>query len=169
MTNENGANSQTAEGSWKSLYLVGAMAALIAALVFRRNLGVAEIPLFTGYSLPSTVTGWFTLLHSNTLLGLTFLNVFDIANYALVGLMFLAVYVALRQVNKSYTLIAAALSFLVLGSISFRTLLCQCSPSATNTSAPLQIRKDQRCWQRDRQYLQMATIHLHSIRAQAST
>jgi len=107
--------TETANSSWKELYRVGAIAALVAAIVFRRNLGVAEIPLLTGYSLPTSVVGWFTLLHSNTLLGLTFLSVFDIANYALVGLMFLVVYVALRQTNKSYTLIAVVLSFLGIG------------------------------------------------------
>jgi hypothetical protein len=42
-------------------------------------------------------------------MGLALLNVFDIANYALLGLMFLALYVALNQVNKSYTTIAAVL------------------------------------------------------------
>jgi len=88
---------------------------LIAALVFRRNLGVAEVPLLTGYSSPSTVAGWFALLHNNPLLGLTLLNVFDIADYALVGLMFLAVAVALRQTNKSYALIAATLCLLGVG------------------------------------------------------
>ena len=108
-------SSQTAEASWKSLYRVGAIAALIAALVFRRNLGVAELPMLTGLSLPSSIAGWFTLLHNNTLLGLTLLNVFDIVNYAMVGLLFLAVCVALRQTNKSYTLIAAALCFLGVG------------------------------------------------------
>ena len=114
---QRGAESEavTADPAWKGLYRVGAIAALIAALVFRRNLGVAEVPLFTGLTFPSTVAGWFTLLHGNTLLGLTFLNVFDIANYALVGVMFLAVCVALRQVSKSYTLVAAALCFLGVG------------------------------------------------------
>lgn len=108
-------SAQTADASWSSLYRIGAAAALIAALVFRRNLGEAEIPMFTGLAAPSSVAGWFTLLHNNTLLGLTLLNVFDIANYALVGLMFLAVYVVLRQTNKSYTLIAATFSFLGIG------------------------------------------------------
>jgi len=107
----NRAVSRSAKVTWKSLYLVGAISALVAALLFRRNLGVAEIPLLTGYSLPNTVAGWFALLHSNTLMGLTFLSVFDIANYGLVGLMFLALYVALRQTNNSYTLIAAALAY----------------------------------------------------------
>jgi hypothetical protein len=52
----------TADPAWKSLYRIGAIAALIAALVFRRNLGVAEVPLFTGLTFPSTVAGWFALL-----------------------------------------------------------------------------------------------------------
>ncbi len=42
-----GKNSETVDPSWKNLYGVGAAAALIAALVFRRNMG-AEITLFTG-------------------------------------------------------------------------------------------------------------------------
>ena len=85
---------------------------MIASLVFRRNLGSAEIPLITGITTPTTVNGWFSLLHSNPLLGVTLLGVFDIANYALVGLMFLALYIALRQTNQSYTLIALALSLM---------------------------------------------------------
>lgn len=108
-------NSQIVDSSWKSLYRIGAIAALIAALIFRRNLGAAEIPLFTGITVPSSVDGWFTLLHNNPLLGMTLLNVFDIVDYVLVGIMFLAVYVALRRTNKSYTLIAVTLGFLGIG------------------------------------------------------
>jgi hypothetical protein len=105
----------TADTSWKSLYRVGAIAALIAALIFRRNLGAAEVPLLTGVAVPYSAEGWFTLFHNNALLGLTLLSFFDIANYILVGLMFLAVYVALRPTNKSYTLIAVTLCFLGVG------------------------------------------------------
>jgi len=103
--------SEKVDSSSRSLYRVGAAAALIAALVFRRNLGAAEIPSFTGVAPPNNVVGWFTLLHNNSLLGLALLNVFDIADYALVGLMFLAVFVVLRRASKSCTLIAAALAF----------------------------------------------------------
>ena len=45
------------------------------------------------------------------------LNFFDIANYVLVGIMFLAVFVALRKTNKSYTLLALTLS--LLGAITY--------------------------------------------------
>ncbi len=87
--------------SSKNLYRVGAVAAFLAALIFRRNLGV-EIAMLTGQSSPDTAAGWFTLLQSNSLLGLGFLNIFDLVDYALVGIMLLAVYLALRPVNKRY-------------------------------------------------------------------
>ena len=44
---------------------------------------------------------WFTLLQSDPLIGLTWLNLFDLVNYALVGLMFLALFAALRRVSPS--------------------------------------------------------------------
>jgi hypothetical protein len=93
----------------KKLYRLGAIAALIAGLVFRRNLGAAEIPLIIGQTPPDTIVGWFTLLQSNPLLGLSFLNVFDLVNYALIGIMFLALYVALRQTSKRYMVTATVL------------------------------------------------------------
>ncbi len=100
--------SVTLDARWKSLCRVGAIAALIAALIFRRNLG-AEATMFGGPA-PTTAVGWFTLLHNNSLLGLFFLNFFDIADYVLVGLMFLALYIALRKTNRSYAGIAASMS-----------------------------------------------------------
>ena len=47
----------------KDIYLIGAIAALIAALGFRRNLGAAEIPLITGFSPPS-FSGWLVYVAS---------------------------------------------------------------------------------------------------------
>ena len=101
-------NVETLDSEWKSLYRVGAVAALIAGILFRRNLA-AEIGLFSQYTAPVTVSDWFALLQSNRLLGLAFLNVFDLVNYALVGLMFLALYAVLRRDNKSYMAIATTL------------------------------------------------------------
>lgn len=86
--------------------MAGSAAALVAALVFRRNLGGAEVPQFLGIAPPADVAGWFTLLHGNPLLGLTLLNVFDIINYALVGVMFATLYVALKDTDK-FAMVAA--------------------------------------------------------------
>ena len=104
-------NAETSDSDWKSLYRIGGVAALISGIFFRRNIA-AEIGLFSEYKPPVTVSNWFVLLQSNRLLGLSYLNIFDIFNYALVGLMFLALYVVLRRTNKSYMAIATILGFL---------------------------------------------------------
>ena len=100
----------TSDSDWKSLYRVGGVAALIAGVLFRRNIS-AEIALFGPHQPPATVSDWFALLQSNRLLGLAYLNIFDLVNYALVGLMFLALYAALRRANKSSMAIATTLGF----------------------------------------------------------
>ena len=107
------------DSAYKNLFKAGAAAALIAAVVFRRNLD-AEFMLLRGVGIinagptapPNTVMDWFTLLQNNKLLGLTLLNLFDIVNYALVGLIFLALYVALRRASESFMAIAATLGFI---------------------------------------------------------
>ena len=98
---------------WSMLYKAGGIAALLAVFVFRRNLG-AELGLLAisgiihGVPTTSIITAidWFTLFHHNLLIGLTFLNFFDLFEYALLGLVFLALYVALKQTNPSVMLIA---------------------------------------------------------------
>ena len=105
------ANTVPLDSGWKSLYRIGGVAALIAGVLFRRNIA-AEIGLFSKHPSPATVSNWFALLQSNRLLGLSYLNIFDLVNYALVGLMFLALYAVLKRANKSYMAIATTLGFL---------------------------------------------------------
>jgi hypothetical protein len=104
-------NAETSDAGWKSLFRVGGVAALVAGILFRRNLA-AEIGLFNKSPAPVTVEDWFTLLQNNRLLGLTYLNIFDIVNYALLGLMFLALFAALKRANKSCMAIATTLVFM---------------------------------------------------------
>ncbi|RPI78381.1 MAG: hypothetical protein EHM41_25090 [Chloroflexi bacterium] len=114
---EQASNDTKIDSAYRDLYKAGAVAALIAALFFRRNLDAEWILIrMTGIinagpsALPDTVVDWFTLLQNNTLLGLTLLNLFDLVNYALVGLIFLALFVALRRTSQSWIAIAGALS-----------------------------------------------------------
>jgi hypothetical protein len=94
--------------TWKPLYRTGAVAALLAALLFRRNFG-AEVSLFTGVeAIPTTTADWFALLQANPFVGLSFLAFFDLFNYILIGVIFLALGAALWQVNKSATTLALA-------------------------------------------------------------
>jgi hypothetical protein len=111
------ADAQAAKTAWKALYLAGGAAALIAVVLFRRNFS-AELMLFKGFGLfsvpasaPSSAIEWFTLFQENRFVGLALFGLFDLLNYALVGLIFLALYGALRDVNKSAMLVAATFAF----------------------------------------------------------
>jgi hypothetical protein len=105
---DQGVASEFADPGWKTLYRVGAVAALVAVIVFRRNFSV-ELVQFKGFGIirglpttwPSSALDWFVLLQDNGFVGLVLLNVVDLVNYALVGLIFLALYGALRRVNQS--------------------------------------------------------------------
>lgn len=99
---------ETSDSARKTLYRIGGIAALIAGVLFRRNLS-AEIELLGLGTSPDAVSDWFALLQSNRLLGLAFLNIFDLVNYALVGLMFIALYLALRRTRKAAMAVATIL------------------------------------------------------------
>jgi TRAP-type C4-dicarboxylate transport system permease small subunit len=140
-------------GSSRALYLVGAVAAVVAALGFRRNLAV-EITMLTAQSPPSTAVDWFTLLQNDRLLGLSFLNVFDIVNYAMVGAMFLAVYAALRQTSRLYMATATSLGiagiaiyFVTNTAFSMLSLSSQYSYASTGGKGPACYRLGRRCSQ----------------------
>jgi hypothetical protein len=98
----------TEHPTWRTLFRVGGIAALLAAILFRRNIG-AEVSLFTGAAaIPHLTADWYALLRSNPFVGLSFLAVFDLIDYALVGLIFLALAAALWQAHKSAAAIALA-------------------------------------------------------------
>jgi hypothetical protein len=107
---------------WKALYIAGAVAALVAVIVFRRNLSV-EAMQFKGFGIirgvpaawPSSAMDWFTLLQDHSLVGLILLNVVDVINYCLVGLIFLALYGALGRASKGAMLVATVCALVGIG------------------------------------------------------
>ena len=103
-----GTGAETRDLDWHGLYRIVGVAALVAGLLFRRNIA-AEVGLFGGQASPVSVGDWFALLQSNRLLGLVYLNVLDIVNYVLVGLMFLALWAALRRA-RSQMVVATTLA-----------------------------------------------------------
>jgi len=113
----NHGDDEIAGSEWKVLYRIGGTAALVAAILFRRNLA-EEFLFFRSVgiihsgptALPTNPQDWFHLLQTRRLIGLTFLNLFDAVNYALVGLIFLALYAALRHVNRSLMTLAIGLT-----------------------------------------------------------
>lgn len=103
---DNSISVEPKESAWKALYITGGVAALAAVIVFRRFFAV-ELMTFNGFGVfevppnePATALEWFTLLEGNKLVGLILLGIVDLINYALVGLIFLAVYGALRKTNE---------------------------------------------------------------------
>ncbi len=104
----------TLDRPWSLLYRIGGIAALLAVLVFRRNLS-AELTAFHGLSLfavpaelPVSAAEWFTLLQADALVGLILLGVFDSVEYVLVGMLFLAACMALWPTRRSFALLATS-------------------------------------------------------------
>jgi hypothetical protein len=134
--------SDTSGSDWKVLYRVGGVAALIAGVLFRRNLS-AEIGLFCQQTPPETVGDWFELLQSHRLLGLAYLNLFDLVDYALVGLMFLALYVLLRRFSKTGMAVAAAAGFGgIVVYLASNTALSMLSLSGQYAAAATDVQRD---------------------------
>lgn len=110
---DNSSYAETGDAAWSALYITGGVAALMAVFVFRRNLG-AELGLLSNLGIISGVpttpliraSDWFKLYQDNRLVGLTLMNLFDLVEYALLGLIFLALYGSLRQTNRSAMVIA---------------------------------------------------------------
>lgn len=103
------------ERGWRQLYLVGGVAALLAALVFRRYWS-AELSLLSSLGVidigsdaaPTTALAWFEQFQVRPWVALIQFDVLDIVNYALIGLIYLALYGALRRVNLAAVTVALA-------------------------------------------------------------
>ncbi len=114
-------DSEAADPCWRGLYITGGVAALIAVLFFRRWFGI-EMVTFKGFGIfdvpavhPSTAAGWFALFQDDALVGLLLFDFMDLVNYALLGLIFLALYAALHRANRSAMVIATAFGLVGVG------------------------------------------------------
>jgi len=100
------------------IYRIGCVAAVVALVVFRRWLSSEFMLLraigiirFGPNAMPNSAIGWFTLLHAHPVLGFTLLNGFDIITFFLAGVVYFALYTALRRVDREFLILALALSF----------------------------------------------------------
>lgn len=95
---------------------------------------------------PTTPQAWFALFQRSRIRGLFFLNALDIVSISLIGLMFAALFVALRQMSPSSMVVGAFLAFLgVAGFVSARTaaVTATLSPSEAYPSATRQAQWSQ--------------------------
>ena len=109
---DDSSDAKTTEAEWKALYITGGIAALAAVILFRRNWD-AELMAFKGFGIfnvpetaPANALDWFTLLQSNKYIGLSLLGLHDLINFALVGLVFLALYGALKESRRGAPIVA---------------------------------------------------------------
>jgi hypothetical protein len=102
------ANNQTTDAKWKTLYQAGALAPLITLAFYTFQMVIMGF----GEALPATMADWFLLFQRNKILGLIYLNALDPFSIALLGMMFLALYMALGRDNQSLMAIAAFFAFL---------------------------------------------------------
>lgn len=93
--------------TWTSLYRVAGWSALAVV-----GLTIIQIAVFFAWPPPSTVVDWYALFHENRLVGLLDMDLLLMVDYALLGVVYLALYVTLRRANQSWMAIAALLAFL---------------------------------------------------------
>lgn len=100
---------QLGGADWRSLYKVGGAAACaVLALV------PIQMVVFLLWPLPGTVAEWFALFERNALVGLVDMDVLLIVDNVLLGLMFLALYVALRSRGPSLMAIGLTLELVAI-------------------------------------------------------
>ena len=104
------ADVEIADSAYKSLYRLGGVAALIVVVLV---LGVAIG--FTVYPQPSTVSDWFELFQSNKVIGILDFWGLEVLMYMMYALVFLALYVALREADQGRMAIAITFSLLGIG------------------------------------------------------
>lgn len=98
------------EPRWKELYCVGGLAPFVTLVSY-----LSELIFIPWDSYPASMEGWFALFQRSKLLGLFTLNALDILSIALMGIMFLALYAALKQANPPWVTVAAYLGLLGVG------------------------------------------------------
>jgi hypothetical protein len=109
--------SLTGNRDWKGLYYAGGAAIVAMVVLFRRFFAV-ELIEFNGFGLfevpdvtPISAVNWFAILQANCLLGLVLFGLFDIINYLLLGVVFLALYGALCETGRGLTILALSFGF----------------------------------------------------------
>jgi hypothetical protein len=104
---------ETSGSPAKWVYTVGQLAVWIELLIFRRWLG-REFLLFRSIGLiplgpkamPVKASDWFTFLQVHPILGFAFLNGFDMVNFVLAGVVFLALYAVLKRTDQTLMILA---------------------------------------------------------------
>lgn len=104
------------------IYKIGGIAAVLAAALFRRNWGseyllLRVMGLFqdSPEAAPIRAADWFALIRDNPFLGLVLLNFFDLVNYLIVAVIYVALFRVLYEKFKGVMVLALVLGVLGVG------------------------------------------------------
>ena len=89
-----GTDVSRAEANWKPMYRMGGVAALVSVATI-----AVAVPVYLMSPPPTSVLDWFTLFHRNALLGLLDLDLLMLIGIAMSGLIYFALFGALRYAN----------------------------------------------------------------------
>ena len=104
-----------AESDWRRLYVLGAIAALVALAGTLADIVLTMIPGWEASTVPATIEQWFTQFQVNPLLGLRNLDLLNVIVSA-VGLpLYVALYGAHRNASPGYAFLALILATLGAG------------------------------------------------------
>lgn len=127
------------QDSHMRLYRLGGVACLVIAFLYLTAVGV-YVPAMRQGPAPTTVLEWFDLLQDNTIVGLFYLGFADIPIVILFGLVSLALYNALKPVDKVWATVAAPFAFVGMAiylatNVSFSMLTLSREYAAAATEA----------------------------------
>lgn len=100
-------DTATTDSRWKNLYKITGMTTVVMVAIIP-----IQILVYTIYPPPDTVLGFFTLFQKSWLLGLLSMDLLYILNNMLLGLIYLALYLALKRHGESLMTIALMLGLL---------------------------------------------------------
>lgn len=121
--------------TWSRLYRVGGVAALLCALMYVITL-IVYIPANLASPPPETVLEWFEVFNDSPVTGLFYLGISDVIIMLLWGPMALALYAILKNINRTWSLIATAFVFVGMAVfIATNTAFSMLSLSQEYTSA----------------------------------
>jgi hypothetical protein len=94
-------------GKWRHLYKIAGYGTIIMLIIIP-----IQIAVFTIFPIPTSIEGWFELLHTNMFTGLIHLDLLYIINNIIVAIIYLALYTSLKKKNEGLMAIALLLGIL---------------------------------------------------------
>jgi hypothetical protein len=116
---EPAAGTGAADSSWRSIYVAGGVAALLALAGTLTDIAITMIPGWEASTVPATIQAWFTQFQTNPLLGLRNLDLLNVTISTIGIPMYLALYGAHRRVSQAHA--ALALIVTLVGTVVFIT------------------------------------------------